>query len=117
MKTAAAVLFACLTLGFSPQSKPQRPLAYRWFYAAQNLQVNENVPKLEELMRRAAKAGYNGMVLADFKLNILDRVPDWYFKNAAKVKALADELHIEIIPCVFPIGYSDGILAHDPNLV
>ncbi len=38
------------------------------------------------------------------------------FKNVARVKEAAQAAGIEIIPCVFPIGYSAGLLAHDPNL-
>lgn len=93
------------------------PLAQRWLYLQQNLQVNENIPKIEQILRRAAKVGYNGVVLADYKLNILDRVPDHYFKNAARLKEICRELDLEIIPAVTPFGYSDGILAHDTNLV
>jgi hypothetical protein len=91
-------------------------LKYRWFYVMQNLQVTENVPKLQQLMRRAKAAGYNGMVLADYKLNILDRVPDHYFRNAEAIKATAKELGLGLYPAVFGIGYSNGLLAHDPNL-
>lgn len=88
----------------------------RWVYLQTNLQVEENLGKTSEIMRRAAAAGYNAVVLADYKLNILDRVPGHYFKNADKVKALAAELKLELIPTVAPIGYSDGLLAHNPNL-
>lgn len=88
----------------------------RWFYAMSNLQVKENADELIGLIERAAKAGYNGVVLADYKLNVLDRVPEHYFKNVARVKEAADRAKVEIIPTVFPIGYSSGLLAHDPNL-
>lgn len=98
-------------------AQPPRPLKYKWFYVSMNLMVNENLPKVESLMERAAKAGYNGMVFADFKLNILDRMPQSYFDNIHQLQSLAKKLKMTIIPCVFPIGYSDGILAHDPNLV
>ena len=92
------------------------PLARRWVYLQLNLQVEANVVKAESIMRRAKAAGYNGIVLADYKLNILDRVPDHYFRHAAEVKRLANELELELIPTVASFGYSDGILAHDPNL-
>jgi hypothetical protein len=92
------------------------PVARRWVYLQTNLQVRENADKGIEILRRAAQAGYNGVVLADYKLNILDRVPDHYFANARQLKKIADELKIEVIPAVAPIGYSDGLLAHDPNL-
>lgn len=91
-------------------------LSRRWFYLQMNLQVAENVPKVTAIMRRAADAGYNGLVLADYKLNILDRVPEHYFRNFAEVQELARELKLEIIPTVAAIGYSDGLLAHDVNL-
>ena len=92
------------------------PLEHRWVYLQQNLQVKENLPKIEAILRRAAKSGYNGVVLADYKLNILDRVPDHYFKNAARFQEICRELNLEIIPTVTNFGYSSGILAHDPNL-
>jgi hypothetical protein len=91
-------------------------LPRRWMHLMTNLQVTENVSKNIDLLRRAKKAGYNGVLLADYKLNVLDRVPDYYFKNAREFKAAADELQIEIIPGIAPFGYSEGILAHDPNL-
>jgi hypothetical protein len=88
----------------------------RWFYASHNLQVEQNADQLIGLIGRAKEAGYNGVVLADYKLSILDRVPEHYFPNARRVREAAGNAGIEIIPCVFPIGYSNGVLAHDPNL-
>lgn len=107
-------LLALLALSTGAQS--QTPLEYRWVYVMQNLQVEANVGKVEDLMRRAKKAGYNGIVLADYKLSVLNQVPDYYFKNVAKVQATAKQLGIEIIPAVFAVGYSSGLLSHDPNL-
>src|SRR3954447_12715750 len=52
----------------------------RWFYASHNLLVDKNADGLIALIRRAGKAGYNGVVLADYKLNILGRMPKGYFK-------------------------------------
>src|SRR5262249_34870861 len=82
----------------------------RWFYSQTNLQVEKSANDLVALIRRAGKAGYNGVVLADYKLNILDRVLKHYFTNLEKVKAAAKEAGIEIIPAAFPIGYSGGLL-------
>lgn len=114
---ASFALFIALTLaGQLPVAFADQPLKHRWFYLMTNLQVNENLPKAETLLRRAAKVGYNGVVLADYKLNVLDRVTDNYFKNTRQFKATADELEIEVIPAVAPFGYSEGILTHDPNL-
>jgi hypothetical protein len=88
----------------------------RWFYASNNLLVDKNADDLVALIRRAGKSGYNGVVLTDYKFNILGRMPDRYFKNVARVRAAATAAKIDIIPAVFPMGYSSGLLAHDPNL-
>ena len=117
MKTILVCCFygLAISLALLPVSADEK-LEQRWLYLQTNLQVAENVPTTEALLRRAAKAGYNGLVLADYKLNILDRVPEHYFKHAAQIKRLCDELQIELIPTVAPMGYSDGLLAHNPNL-
>src|SRR5581483_9444774 len=88
----------------------------RWIYGSQNLLVDKNVDTLVALIERGAKAGYNGILLADYKFNILDRMPPNYFRNVERVKKAAGGAQMEIIPAIFPIGYSDGLLAHDPNL-
>ncbi|MDA1230757.1 MAG: hypothetical protein O2856_08285 [Planctomycetota bacterium] len=88
----------------------------RWVYVQTNLQVTENADRLEQILRRAKAAGYNGMLLADYKLNVLDRVTDNYFKNARRIRTLCDELKFELIPAIGSFGYSAGILTHDPNL-
>lgn len=92
------------------------PPADRWIYLQTNLQVADNVTKLEPILERAARAGYNGVVLADYRLNILDRVPEHYFRNAARFRQLCAAQKLEVIPAVCGFGYSSGILAHDPNL-
>lgn len=88
----------------------------RWVYLQMNLQVPDNLQQTLAILRRAAAAGYNGIVLADYKLNILDRVPEFYFDHVRQLRAAAEQLNLEIIPCVAPFGYSDGLLAHNPNL-
>lgn len=88
----------------------------RWVYVMTNLQVKEQADKVIDLIGRSARAGYNGVVLADYKLSILDRVPDHYFANIKRVQAAAASARVELIPSLFPIGYSNGLLAHDPNL-
>ena len=109
----AAVMFACCGV---IRSGSAAEIELRWLYLQQNLQVKENVDKIEPVLRRAAASGYNGVVLADYKLNILDRVPEHYFENADRFKQICAELDLEIIPAVASFGYSSGILAHDPNL-
>jgi hypothetical protein len=98
-------------LGLAPS-----PYVDRWVYCSFNLQVDKSVDDLIALIERAKRDGYTGIVLADYKFQVLYRVPDYYFRNVERVKAAAARAKIELIPAVFPIGYSNGILAQDPNL-
>jgi hypothetical protein len=88
----------------------------RWIYSMHNLQVRESADEVIALIERGAKAGYNGVVISDYKLTILDRVPDFYFDNVRRVQEAAKKHGVELVPCVAPFGYSSGMLAHDPNL-
>src|SRR5208337_1710239 len=102
LSSAIVVCFAAIS---APAAEPEPLYAQRWFYASHNLLVEKQVDILVGLIERAGKAGYNGVVLADFKFNILDRMPPNYFKNVERVKQAVAAAKIEIIPCVFPIGY------------
>jgi hypothetical protein len=89
----------------------------RWIYCSQNLWVDKNIDTLESVLRRGARAGYTHVLLYDSKFAKLDEMDARYFRNVERVKKLAAELKLEIVPAVFPIGYSNDILWHDPNLV
>ena len=72
MKTAtklrhAFLAFFLLALFPTPRASAAE-LADRWIYLQTNLQVEKNADDAETLFRRAAKAGYNGVLLADSKL-------------------------------------------------
>src|SRR3954465_2916169 len=120
MKIHAAALVLALLSAAAPaaadEAQPQPRYDRRWIYAQYNLLVDKNVEEVLSLLERGAKSGYNGMVLADYKFNILERLPPKYFQNVARVPAPAGAAAIELIPTVCPIGYSSGLLAHDPNL-
>ena len=53
-------------------------------YCSANLQVDQSVDDLNALFSRASRAGYTGILLTDYKLHILDRVIDNYFRNVDK---------------------------------
>lgn len=89
----------------------------RWIYVSRNLQVDRSIDEIEELLRRGRAAGYTHMLLTDSKSSRLGTVIDRYFRNARRVKELAAEHGIEIVPALFSIGYSNDLLFHDPNLV
>ncbi len=100
----------------------QTPLARsatleRWLYCSQNLLVDQNVTNLDALFRRAARAGYTHVLLSDSKFARLGDMDSRYFRNIDRLKTLAAELRLEIVPAVFPVGYSNDLLWHDPNLI
>lgn len=89
----------------------------RWIYCSQNLWVDRNVEELETLLRRAAAAGYTHALLSDSKFAKLGDMDARYFRNIDRIKRVASEVKLEIVPAVFPIGYSNDLLWHDPNLI
>jgi hypothetical protein len=89
----------------------------RWLYYSQNLWVDKNIDELEALFRRAAAAGYTHVLLSDSKFARLGDMDAHYFRNVDRVKKLAAELKLELVPALFPIGYSNDLLWHDPNLI
>ncbi len=114
--TAVIVFYVGLLLAGRGLAAEEPKLSQRWLYLASNLLVAENVDNAEKLLARAGAAGYNGVVLADYTLNILDRMPARYFRNVERFQGAAQKHGLEVIPCVGAFGYSEGILAHNPNL-
>src|ERR1043166_1972924 len=89
----------------------------KWIYCSDNLWVDKNIDDLEGLLRRAAKAGYTHVLLSDSKFSKLGDMDGRYFRNIERVKKIAAELKLEIVPALFSIGYSNDLLWHDPNLI
>src|SRR5947207_5963086 len=113
---AIAAFVICFT---TPIFADDRPAPALWFYYPTNLQIDQNVSKLEPIWRRAVAAGYSHVLLADSKfakLGDLQGNEKRYFANVERVKKLAAELKLEIVPALFDIGYSNALLWHDPNL-
>ncbi len=118
MRRLAALALLCAAF-VSPSALPQAPrppFERRWVFVMCNLLVDQQAGDVAALIGRAGRCGYNGVVLSDYKFNILAQMPERYFRNAARVRQAAEAAGVEVIPCVFPIGTSNGLLAHDPNL-
>jgi hypothetical protein len=108
------LLFATsVSIARAADSPPQQ----LWLYCANNLSVDARVADLEKLWRRAAKLGYTHVLLSDSKFGKLGEMGANYFRNIEHLKKVAAELNLEIVPALFPIGYSNDILWNDPNLV
>lgn len=103
---AAACLTLCVLMLAGQCSAAE--LTDRWIYLQTNLQGDKNVG--------VAKAGYTGVLLADLKMAKLGDVIARYHQNLARVKRIAAETKLEVIPALFHTGYSEAMLWHDPNL-
>jgi hypothetical protein len=114
LRTRLSILLF-LALLFRPSFAAPKPEL--WLYLSQNLWVDQNIPKIEALFRRASEAGYTHVLLTDSKFAKLDDMDARYFRNVDRVKNLAKELNLEIVPALFDIGYSNDLLWHDPNLI
>jgi hypothetical protein len=125
-KRTRGIIFVLLTLGgrwlqrrygfaSEPASGPSRYVD-RWLCCSFDLQVDHSVDDLIGLLNRATRSGYTGILLSDYKFQVLYRVPDFYFRNVEKVKTVAARLGLELGPAVFAIGHSNGRLAQDRNL-
>lgn len=82
-----------------------------------NFFVEKNVEDAIHLVERGEKAGYNGIVFNDTKLQSLETYPDFYVRSMTRFLAAARSHHMQVIPGVCPVGYADSMLAHDPSLV
>lgn len=107
----ALVLFSLFLLGTSLSSARER-----WVYLSVNFQVPERTEYAMSIIEKAHALGYDHVLLADSKLSRIETLPKIYFQNVARVKELAEKLGVELVPAVFPVGYSNSILFHNPNL-
>ncbi len=106
------LIFLAFTLTATATEKLEK-----WIYASRNLLVEKSVDELGVLLQRGHAAGYTHLLLADSKFSRLAEMDARYFKNVARVKQLAVQNEIEIVPALFSIGYSNDILGRDVNLV
>lgn len=90
-----------------------------WLYDSTNLLVNANITRIRRIWTQAARVGYSHVLLSDSKLahlNVLGGNAATYMRNVARVRTLAKQLHLTLVPAVFPIGYSNDILYANPTL-
>jgi hypothetical protein len=111
-----AFLAAVLLLALAVPSPADVQIKHRWVYVQTNLLIDKNADDLVALMDRSAKAGYNGVMLADYKFNVLERMDSHYFANLKRVTDAAAKDKLDLIPAIFSIGYGSGLLVHDQNL-
>jgi hypothetical protein len=107
----------CVGTARAAAAEPGRSqLPHRWVYVQTNLLVDANVERNLKLFERAAKAGYNGIVLTDSKFMRWDILPERYQENVRRTREACRRLKLDLVACVCPIGYSNDLLSRDPNL-
>ena len=106
------------TLAAAARAADTVDLKERWVYFPTNFAVVENVDKLAALFERAHASGYTHAFVTDSKFGHLQELPDQkvYFANVERTKQLAKKFELELVPGVFPLGWSNDILWNDPNL-
>ncbi len=107
---------AALIVLLSSVAAPAQALE-KWIYVSKNLLLDKSVSEIDQLMQRGQAAGYDHMLLADSKFTRLADMDQRYFRNVDRVKQLASKYHIEIVPALFPVGYSNDLLGRDVNLI
>ena len=95
--------------------KPAAPLELSFYYGL-DLRKDSEVLELERVWRRAAAAGYTRVMLVDVHFARPAAMDGHYRANAARVRGLAKQLGLAIVPGVFQVGRSNVMLGCDPNL-
>ncbi|MCX6645754.1 MAG: hypothetical protein NTY09_05275 [bacterium] len=88
-----------------------------WYYHGVNLLPDQSLQDAKDLLQTAKDAGYTQVVLADFKLGTSDIQSQTYWDHLQDYADTAAQIGIEVIPSLVPVGYSDAVLCHDPNLI
>jgi len=97
-------------------AKTNSALKHRWVYVMTNMLPDASVATLDSLFGQAQAAGYNGVVLTDYKFTTPMSADPTYIAHARAVAQSARSHGLEIIPMVCDIGYESGFEFQDPNL-
>jgi len=115
---AAALIFVYVQSDRSEAVRvPVDQIRQRLIYASLSPGFEKGQQALLELARRGRAAGYNGIVLNDFKLGTLDRIHRDYQTRLMDFHEKFSDLEMDLIPLVGAYGWSENILLNDPNLI
>ncbi|UCG50590.1 MAG: hypothetical protein JSW58_10305 [Candidatus Latescibacterota bacterium] len=108
------ILAAEMAVGMTSRSKP---VAYPHYlvFVQRNLEKDKHVEEIRDIVERASRHGYNGIVLSGSFDRIALKSPK-YLERLRAVKRICDGHQMDLIPDIFSVGYAGGILAHDRNL-
>jgi len=113
MRLLCAVLL--LAASASTVVAQAQPYPDRWVFVSRSLNKDQDVDDIRQIVRTASEHGLNGMLFSS-GLDSLDLQSPDYFRRLSEVKGFCTQYNVEIIPCIFSVGYGGGALAHDRNL-
>lgn len=90
-------------------------LDYRWFFYSDGFSSDSDVDVFENVAKKAALSGYNGVVVSA-GLDRLDIQSIDYLVRLKRIKSICDRYQLELVPCIFSVGYASSLLKHDHNL-
>ena len=102
--------------GASPSELGELQIKYRWVFTMTNLAREEALQKTLDLMKRARRAGYNGILVADSKFDKFQLQEKSYDRNVRRLRQACSQQQMALIVSVCPMGYAAEFLAADPNL-
>jgi len=113
-----ACAFAALTqnAGSAEPSPPELQIRYRWVFTMTNLAQEQALQQTINLMKRAKKAGYNGIFAADSKFHKFQLQDKSYAVKVQRLRKACTDEGMQLIVGVCPMGYAAEFLAADPNL-
>ena len=98
-----------------PEDQKQKKIyPNRWVYVGLSFKSDEHVEEVREIARTASEHGLTAMVLSGMDRISLGSPDD--LERLRKIKAIADQYHLEVIPAGFNTGYGGAILEHNKNL-
>jgi len=86
----------------------------RWVYVSRSFATDKDVEEVREIARTAAEHGLTAIVLPGMDRISLGTAE--YLERLRKVKKIADQYRLEIIPSAFNTGYGGAIRDHNRNL-
>src|SRR5476651_2531314 len=87
----------------APKLEPHQ----RWVFSFANFANEDQTAKLTALMKRAAKAGYNGMLVCDVKFEKFQLQPAEVMQRLKKFREDCTAEKMKFIAGVTPFGYCD----------
>ncbi len=97
-------------------ARPGVQIQDRWVFTMANLLSEDSLQKTIDLVKRAKRAGYNGLLLCDSKMAKWQLQGCSYTRNCWDLRQVCTDEGMKLIVGVCPMGYAAEFMAVDPNL-